>query len=145
MSEIENQKDNYQWWRWLFVPVVPPIAGLAGGAAFHLVQWFGMKMTGGYSEDGWIFLCFMPLVTAGFVGFAYSWSAAIIAPSAQFKASLAMTSLLFLFALLACYVAIARPEHSWFEAVSVVLMSVAAAVGSIIALHGSKKAYNSEP
>jgi len=145
MAEMDGQKGKYHWWRWLFVPVVPPIAGLAGGAAFHLMQWFGMKMTGGYSEDGWIFLYFMPLVTAGFVGWAYSWSAAIIAPSAQFRASFSMTILLLLFVGVACFVAIVGPEYSRFEAVSVVLMSIAAVVGSIIGLNGIKKAYSSEP
>ncbi|MBW4934980.1 hypothetical protein [Marinobacter sp. F4206] len=145
MSEIENQKDKYHWWRWLFVPVVPPVAGLAGGAAFHLMQWFGMKMTGGYSEDGWIFLYFMPLVTAGFVGWAYSWSAAMIAPSARLKASFTMTVFLFLFAVFASVVAIVGPEYSRFEVVSVVLMSIAAVMGSIVALIGIKKAHSNEP
>ena len=127
------------------MPVAPPIAGLVGGAAFHLMQWLGMKMTGGYSEDGWIFLYFMPLVTAGIVGWAYSWSAALIAPSAQFRASLTMTALLFSFAVFACFVATVGPEHSRFEAVSVVLMSIAAVVGSLVGLTGIKKAYSSEP
>ena len=142
MSEIENQKHKYQWWRWLFVPIVPPLAGLAGGVAFHLMQWFGMEMAGGYSEEGWIFLYFMPLVTAGFVGWAYSWSAAIVAPSAQFKASFTMTVILFSFAVFACFVAITSSEHSRFEAVSVVLMSIAATVGGIVALNEIKKAYS---
>ncbi len=56
-----------------------------------------------------------------------------------------MTTLLFSVAVFACFVAIVGPENSRFEVVSVVLMSIAAVVGSLIGLTGIKKAYSSEP
>lgn len=94
MSQSESQIERYQWWRWPFVVILPPVVALGAAFVFHWVQRFGMKMYGGYSEDGWMVLYIAPLFTAAILGWSYAWVSALTAPSAKFPASLAMSVLL---------------------------------------------------
>jgi len=139
MSQSESRIERYQWWRWPFVVILPPVVALVAAFIFHWVQWFGMKMQGGYSEDGWMVLYIAPLFTAAILGWSYAWVAALTAPSAKFPASLVMSILLAAVCGVASVVAIVGEQYPAYQAVSVSLMTFAAVCGLIGALVQIKK------
>jgi len=139
MSQTESKVERYQWWRWPFVVILPPVVALVASFVFHWVQWFGMKMQGGYSEDGWMVLYIAPLFTAAILGWSYAWVAALTAPSAKFPASLVMSTLLATLGGVASVVAIVGDRFPTQQAVSVSLMTFAAVCGLIGALVQIKK------
>lgn len=139
MSQTESQVERYQWWRWPFVAILPPVVSLGAAFLFYWVQRFGMKMQGGYSEDGWMVLYIAPLFTAAILGWSYAWIAALTAPSAKFPASLAMSVLLAIVGGAASVSAIVGEQYPAYQAVSMSLMTLAAVFGLIGALVQIKK------
>ncbi|ERS89320.1 hypothetical protein Q667_12565 [Marinobacter sp. C1S70] len=139
MSQSEIRNGRYQWWRWPFVVILPPVVALAAAFIFHWIQWFGMKMQGGYSEDGWMVLYIAPLFTAAILGWSYAWVAALTAPSAKFPASVVMSMLLAAMGGVASVAAIVGEQYPAYQAVSVSLMTFAGVCGLVGALVQIKK------
>lgn len=134
MSDSEMQIEKYQWWRWPFVLIVPPIVAFAAAFVFHWVQWFSMKMFGGYSEEGWIVIYIAPMFTAIMFGWFYAWVAALTAPSKKFPASVVMSIMLVALGAFASAVAIVGSEYPAYQAVSMSIMTLATVGGLVGAL-----------
>jgi len=129
MSQFDLQNESYQWWRWPFVLIVPPIVAVAAAFVFHWVQWLSMKFFGGYSEDGWGVIYIAPLFTAIMFGWSYAWVVALIAPSRKFPASLVMSILLAALGAFTSAVAIVGEQYPAYQAISVSIMTLAAVGG----------------
>jgi len=55
MNLEETQTESSGWWRWPLLPFASVIGAAIGAILFTFLQWFGLKMHGGYSTDGWFY------------------------------------------------------------------------------------------
>ena len=81
-----------------------PFAAFIGAAlaavAFTLLQWLGMKVSGGFSEDGWYYRFILPAISAGFFGYFYVLITLKVAPRGKVISAVVMTTILGVFSLL---------------------------------------------
>ncbi len=122
------------WWRWPLIPFVGVVAGTLGAIAFGLFQWIGMKLAGGYSEDGWYFLYILPVITSGIFGYVFVTSTHYVAPRGKFISSVVMTTILGLFLLLSVVLAWGPAHESVGDSVQMTVGCVAALVAAIATL-----------
>jgi hypothetical protein len=93
-----------------------------------------MKMQGGFSEDGWWFLYIMPVMQAAVLGWAFTQSAAHIAPRGKFISAVVMVTLLLALFLGVLVFGWASPKVSVGTAVQATIGTVATAIACIVTL-----------
>ena len=134
MDGYAESKVAYQWWRWPLLPFAAVIGAALATAALVLVQWMGMKFSGGYSPDGWYFRYILPIISSGFFGFMYAKISYHVAPSGKMIAGVVMVTLLGMFSALSAFLGWVMPEYSTGQAVQVTLGSIATIAAAIMAL-----------
>lgn len=127
-------KTQSEWWRWAFVPFVGVIGGTLGALAFGLIQWLGLKLQGGFSEDGWYFLYILPTITSGIFGYVFVTVTHYVAPRGKFISSVVMTTILGLFLALSVVLAWGLLMQSTGESIKATVGCIASLVASVFTL-----------
>lgn len=93
---MTTEKDNLWegWWRWPLIPIASIIGAFLGSAAFMLLQWFSMKLSGHYNESGWYFQYILPLFRDGIFGFLVVYFGCLVAPRGKLIVGVVLTTLL---------------------------------------------------
>jgi len=134
-AEAQTDGSN-QWWRWVVLPFATIIGSAIGTFLISLLQWFGMKMQGGFSEDGWYFLYIMPVISSAVFGWLYAYIACEIAPKGKVVAGTVMVTVLGFIAVLGLLITWMRPDKSIGESIQITLGSIATMVAAVLTLAG---------
>lgn len=126
--------DSSEWWRWVALPFVTIIGSVIGSLLIGLFLWFGMKMQGGFSEDGWYFRYVMPVGASAMFGFLYAYLACEFAPRGKVIAGTVMVTLLCVVALVGLVSTWMVPGQSVGQAIQVTVGSIATMVAAIAVL-----------
>ncbi|ADO00843.1 hypothetical protein Gbem_4143 [Citrifermentans bemidjiense Bem] len=116
-----------QWWRWPILPLAAVLGALVGAFLLTLLQWIGMKMQGGFREDGWYFRYILPVISSAVFGWLYALITLNVAPRGKVIASVVMTTILGVLALLGLI-------FTWFYKLDDIGTAVQSTVGSIASL-----------
>ncbi len=133
---IKNQ--SQQWWRWVLMPFAAVGGALIGAILFTLVQWFGMKLQGGYSEDGWMFLYVLPLISSVVFGWLYVYISCAVAPSAKAIAGIIMTTILVMISVFFVSVSWLIPSYTLGQSIQQTVGAIAstiAAIATMVSIH----------
>jgi uncharacterized membrane-anchored protein len=124
-----------------------PFAAFFGAAIgaflFGLLQWFGMKLHGGFSEDGWMYRYILPVFAAGAFGWLYAWISCAVAPRGKVVAGTVMATILVVLGVVNIALAWLLPRYSVGEATQITVGMVASSVAAVVALvqaHGEREA-----
>jgi hypothetical protein len=140
--ENSNQQPS-GWWRWLFLPFAAIIGASLGAIALTLLQWFGMKMQGGFSTDGWYFLYVLPVLSAAAFGWLYVLITLNVAPKGKVIAAVFMTTILGVLSLLAGIFMWLNPNEGLGSSIQATVSSIATMVAAITAIVNYKDEYGS--
>jgi len=99
-----------------------------------LVLWFGMKMQGGFSEDGWYFRYVMPVISSAIFGYLYSTIAVEVAPRGKIIAGTVMVTILGLIAAISLFISWFAPATPIGEKIQMTVGSMATMVVAILTL-----------
>ena len=116
------------------MPVAAIAGALLGMIAIGLIMWIGMKLQGGFREDGWYFLYIMPVFTSGAFGYLYAKIAYAMAPSGKLIAGVVMVTILGLLGLIGAVLAWLMPDYTLGYAIQTTIGTIATIIGAVIAL-----------
>lgn len=94
MNYENPQRSSCQWWIWPLLPFAAVIGASIGAFLLTLMQWFGMKMQGGFSEDGWYFLYILPVISSAVFGWLYAYITLYLAPKGKVVTASVMVTVL---------------------------------------------------
>jgi hypothetical protein len=116
------------------MPFAAFIGSFFGASLFSLLQWFGLKYQGGFSEDGWMYRYILPIVSSGLFGWLYVWIACRVAPWGKVVAGTVMVTILFIvfFVLMAFHWMM--PKFSIGESLQFTVAAAAALVSAVVTL-----------
>ena len=134
MTTSSPEKASIQWWRWLLMPIAAIAGGVIGSTLFGLIQWFGMKLQGGFSEDGWMYQYILPTLTSGAFGWLFVYISCAVAPRGKVIAGTVMTTLLVLTGIANLFLVWGLQRYGTGEAVRLTIGSIVASVAGIVAL-----------
>lgn len=137
MSNIDNS--NAQWWRWPLVPVASVFGAIIGTVLFVLLQWFSMKMSGGYSEDGWYFRYILPIFKDGIFGFIFVYAGCFVAPRGKIIVGSVLATIVGLFFILALVYNISDPITGTGYKIHSVITGVSLFVGAVLGVIQGQK------
>jgi hypothetical protein len=132
--EEPERSQPSEWWRWPLLPFAAVLGAVLGAMLFGMVQWFGMKMQGGYSEDGWMYRYVMPVLISGAFGWLYAWIACEVAPRGKVIAGVVMTTILFLLAAGSVMLAWVTSGYGIGDTIQATIGCVVSLVAAIVAL-----------
>lgn len=139
-GQVENIKN--QWWRWPLLPFASFVGATLGATLFTAIQWLGMKMTGGFSEDGWFFLYVLPVISSAAFGWLYAWITCYVAPAGKVIAGVVMVTVLALLSILGLAIAWHWNEYPTIENVRTTLATIAmlvAAIAALVQIHSEQR------
>lgn len=122
------------WWRWPLVPLGAILGAMLGAVAFMLFQWVGMKMHGGFSEDGWMFKYILPVMQSAVFGYLYAMISCAIAPRGKVITGVIMVTLLFAFFAILLFVAWLKPPVDTGAAIQATVSVIASSIAAVVAL-----------
>jgi hypothetical protein len=134
LGQQEGVSHRSEWWRWPLLPFACVLGASLGALALTWVQWFSMKMMGGFSEDGWYYLYVLPLMGSALFGFLWSRIACAVAPRGKIIAGTVMTTVLGMLVLLGVLLILASPGRTGGEKIQAVVGAIATVVGAIVAV-----------
>ena len=134
MTNSVQEGVSGQWWRWPLMPFAAVIGGALGALLLVLVQWFFMKLQGGFSEDGWMFRYVLPIVASGAFGWIYVWITCKMAPRGKVISGIVMTTILGLFLLANVLIAWYLPRYPIGETIQISVGGVASLVAAVFAV-----------
>lgn len=137
---LKNQLSG--WLRWLLMPFAAFIGGSVGAFLLAFLQWVGLKMHGGFSEDGWYFIYILPIVCSVTFGWLYVLITLNIAPHGKFIAGVVMTTILGVITAFGIVFLWSGPRNDTVEVVQSTLGSIASMVAAIVSLVSLKDEYN---
>lgn len=123
-----------QWWRWPLLPFAAIGGAALGAVLLGLMQWFGLKLQGGFSEDGWMFMYILPIFTSAAFGWLFAWIACAVAPRGKVVTGAVMTTLLFIVLLLSIAFSWLASDYSVGRAVQTTVGSVSSLIAAVVAL-----------
>jgi hypothetical protein len=123
-----------QWWRWPMIPLASVTGAVVGTVAITAFQWLGMKIQGGFSEDGWWYRFILPVISSATFGYIYAAIACYVAPKGKVIAGTVMTTVLGLVLLLGLVLAWASSKYSFWESMQTTIGSVAMLIAGIVAV-----------
>ncbi|WP_222566000.1 hypothetical protein [Novilysobacter antarcticus] len=129
-----QSKQPYQWWRWPLMPLAAIAGSVLGTIVMGILMWLGMKLSGGYSEDGWYFRYIMPVITSGIFGYLYATISYTVAPSGKRIAGIIMVTALGIFSGLSAILGWVMPSYSTGQAIQATVASIATMIGAVMAL-----------
>ena len=141
MESSLRSDTSSQWWRWPLLPFAAIIGGTLGAFLLVLLQWFGMKMQGGFSEDGWYFRYILPIVSAAAFGWLYVLITLNVAPKGKVIAAVVMTTVLGVLTCFGLLLTWLNPNQGTAAAVQSTVGSIASVVAAIATIVSSKDEY----
>ncbi|MBB1471822.1 hypothetical protein H5368_02130 [Luteimonas sp. MC1782] len=126
------------WWRWPLLPFAAFIGAFLGSMLFYAFQWFSMRFTGYYTEEGWYFLYVMPVLNAGIFGYIFASISYWFAPSHKFIAGVVLGTILGVVGLTIVVVGWIVPAVTTAEAISGTLAVAAWIAGVCFGLASAK-------
>ena len=129
-----NNTSNSTWWRWILIFPACVVGSILGALAMGVIQWLGMKFTGGYSEDGWYFRYILPVITSATFGYLWVEITCQVAPRAKKISAIVTTTVLLTTLILATIFSLTNVNHSLGEKIQSVLGGVAMAITAIITI-----------
>ena len=130
----ENSNIKSQWWRWPLMPFASFIGASIGAVLFTALQWFGMKLYGGYSEDGWFYIYVLPIISSAVFGWIYVWITYNIAPTGKLIAGAVMTTVLGFIGVASLVIVWGVDKYSTSEAIQSTVGAVATLFTAIVTL-----------
>jgi hypothetical protein len=121
------------WWRWPLIPIAATFAAVVGSALFSFAYWIGLKIIGGFHEDGWFYLYILPALSSGVSGYLWCYSAAYVAPRGKLLVSVVMATVLAMLVVLVIVAHFSAPELFSTHPVMMTFSSIAAFLGAILA------------
>lgn len=122
------------WWRWPLLPFATLIGSVLGSALIYMLQWLGMKMSGGYTEDGWMFKYVLPVMQSAVFGYLYARIACYVAPRGKVIAGVVMVTLLLATFAVFLLVAWIRPPVHTGAAIQATIGVIAAGIAAVVGL-----------
>lgn len=115
-----------------------PIAAFGGGAlgayALSMIQWFGMKFHGGYSEDGWMYLYILPVISSAIFGWLYVYISCTLAPRGKAIAGIVMTTILVTICIISTAIVWFHSNYSPGEAIQKTAGSISTIFASVVSM-----------
>ncbi len=136
-----------EWWRWPLVPIAAFVGGALGSFLFGLIQWLGMKVQGGFTEDGWMYRYILPVITSAAFGWFYAWISCAVAPRGKVITGTVMITILFLVGATSVTIAWLAPQYQIGDAMQITIGSIAsfvAAVFVLVQVHADERSNQSE-
>jgi hypothetical protein len=134
MNAIDRAESASQWWRWPLVPFAAFIGGMGAALLLGIFLWFGMKLNGGYTEDGWYYKYIMPVMTYSMFGYFYVYAAMYVAPRGKFITAVVMTTILGVFSVAAIVIAWAVWPESAAKSLQQTVGTIASMVAAVVAI-----------
>lgn len=141
MESSFGMRDEAQWWRWPLLPFAAILGGMLGAFLLTLLGWFGMKMQGGFSEDGWYFRYILPITSSAIFGWFYVLITLNVAPKGKVIASVVMTTVLGVLTCIGLLFVWLNPHREIAAAIQSTVGSIASVVAAISAIVASKDEY----
>jgi hypothetical protein len=140
---VTNPRDESpaQWWRWPLLPFAVFAGAFVGALLLTLLQWFGMKLQGGYSEDGWYYRYILPVISSAFFGWLYALIALNVAPRAKVMTSVVMTTILGVLTAIGLMFVWLNPRNEIGTSIQSTIGSIASLVAAIATIVSSKDEY----
>ncbi|QSX34480.1 hypothetical protein JYB87_04310 [Shewanella avicenniae] len=135
MNYPEPQDQSSRWWLWPLLPFAAFIGAGIGAFLLTLFQWFGLKMQGGFSEDGWYFLYILPIISSAAFGWLFAYITLYLAPKGKVIAASVLVAILGAFSVFGLLFMWLSPQREVAEAVQATISSVAtvsAAIATIV-------------
>jgi hypothetical protein len=123
-----------EWWRWPLVLPAAFIGGAIGATILTLIQWFGMRMQGGYREDGWYYLYILPLISSAAFGWLFSLIAFHVAPRGKTLTGAVLVTLLGVICVASVVLAWGPLNYPTSQAVQSTLAAIATLAGAVVGL-----------
>jgi uncharacterized protein YacL len=127
-----------QWWRWPIMPIATVVGSLAGSVIFPLFYWFSLKFSGGFYEDGWMFVYVLPIASSAVFGALWAHISYLVAPYGKLTASTVMVTILGVICVAALLLNWTLPSQknasSVFQSIQFVAI-ITAAIFSLVATH----------
>ena len=133
------------WWRWPLLPFAALLGGSLGAILLTLLQWFGMKLEGGYNENGWYYRYILPVISSAFFGWLYALISLYVAPVAKVMAATIMTTILGVLSALGLVLVWVNPRYGTAAAIQSTVGSIASMVAAIATIVGYKDEFTSHP
>ncbi len=127
---IHEQLDNNsssKWWLWPILPFASVIGATLGAFFLALIQWIGMKMQGGFREDGWYFLYVMPVFSSAIFGWLFSYITLYLAPKGKVITATIMVTILGVILSFSTFILWANPYKELGE-------TIQASIGSVVTM-----------
>lgn len=96
-----------------------------------LIQWFGMKFSGGFSEEGWCFIYILPIITSAVFGYLWVQISYYVAPKNKKITTVFMTVLLVAILLVVTAFSLLDLNNGTSEKVQSVLGGIAIIVAAV--------------
>jgi hypothetical protein len=132
-----------QWWRWPLVPIAAIGGSVLGSALFGLIQWFGMKLQGGFSEDGWMYQYILPVLTSAIFGWLFIYISCAVAPRGKLITGTVMTTLLVLLGIANLFLVWGLQRYGTGESVRLTITSIVTSIAGIASLIQAHNEYRS--
>jgi hypothetical protein len=111
---------------------------LAGSVVFPLFYWFGLKVSGGFYEDGWMFLYVLPTASSAVFGALWAHISYLVAPYGKLTASTVMVTILGVICVVALFLIWTLPSlktaSNVFQSIQIAAIMMAAVV-SLVSTH----------
>jgi hypothetical protein len=100
-----------------------------------------MKLSGGYSEDGWYFRYILPVFSSALFGYLYVFITLNVAPRGKVISAVVMTTILGVFTVLVILLAWAAPSEGIGNAVQSTVGAIASMIAAIATIVNVKHEY----
>ncbi|MHB1076878.1 hypothetical protein [Thiobacillus sp.] len=137
-----NNDTPNQWWRWALMPFASIAGAVTGAVLLSSFMWFGMKMQGGFSEDGWYYQYILPVLSTGIFGYLYVYIACSVAPRGKVIVGTVMVTLLGCFSLLGLillWTLVNKPSVEVIRGTVSIIAGLISAIAALVVVHSDNK------
>jgi hypothetical protein len=143
MDSEYTSKEPSGWWKWPLLPFASIIGAMIGAMLLTLLQWFGMKMQGGFSEDGWYFLYVLPVISSIAFGWLFVLITLNVAPRGKVIAAIVMTTILGVIIVFSLIFIWLNPVEGIGSAIQSTVGSIATMISAIVSIVNYREEYSS--
>lgn len=123
------------------MPFASLLGAMVGTFLIGLLQWFSMKMHGGFSTDGWYFMYVMPVISSAVFGWLYVLITLNVAPKGKFITAIVMVTVLVVLGIIGQIFSWANPYNTIGYSTQGTLSILATTLSSIISLVSYRDEY----
>ena len=136
-----SPKVKSEWWRWPLLPFAAVIGAALGAVLLTLFQWFGMKIQGGFSEDGWYYRYILPVISSAAFGWLYVLITLNVAPRGKVIAAVVLTTIMGVLVVLGIILTWTGPVNDTARAVQSTVGSIASMIAAVATIVSLKDEY----